>query len=107
MYLVTKKKKSKSRFQDFDSKDKDTNDVLSVFKDAPEKGDSINEVKEVEKNPELAQEDATWEDKVKRIIFFVLKLTSPSCPLCDILSISVIESVFILSRVSSKLIEST
>ena len=107
MYLVTKKKKSKNQFQDFDSKDKDSNDMLSAFKDAPEKGDSINEVKEVEKYPELAQEDATRGDKVKRIIFFVPKFTRPSCPLCDVLSISVIESAVILSRVSSILIKPT
>ena len=89
LHLVTKKKKSKNRFKDFDSKDKDNNDMLSAYKDAPEKEESVNEVKEVEKKPELAPEDATWEDKVKRIIFFIPKFTSPSCPLCNILSISV------------------
>ena len=75
--------------------------MLSAYKDAPEKEDSVNKVKEVKKKPELAPEDVTWEDKVKIIFFFVPKLTNPSCPLCDILSISVIESVVILSRVSS------
>ena len=36
LYFVTKKKKSKNWFKDFDSKDKDNNDMLSAYKDAPE-----------------------------------------------------------------------
>lgn len=102
LHLVTKKKKSRNRFKDFDSKDKDNNDMLSAYKDVPEKEESVNEVKEVEKKPEPAPEDATWEDKVKKNIFFVSKFTSPSCSLCNILSVSVKEiAVFLWGVISN------
>jgi len=58
---VTKKKKGKSRYKDFDAKDAMNNDMLSAFVDAPV--EAAPEISETIKMAEKSPEETTWEDK--------------------------------------------